>query len=65
MKRWGVITYEHGINELLNDLRLSALGNYEILGKCLNFTERKPSVQAPWEKMKFGSTSKNFPENSN
>ena len=27
--------------------RLRILGNYELLGKCLNFRESKPSVQAP------------------
>ena len=43
VKRMAIITYKHGIykfsNELPNDLRLSILGNYEILAKCLNFRE--------------------------
>ena len=44
MKRWAIITYKHGIEELppdlLNDLRLGILGNQEISGNCLNFIER-------------------------
>ena len=43
VKPIAIITYKHGIyklpNELPNDLRLRILGNYEILGKCLNFRE--------------------------
>ena len=43
VKRWAIITYKHGIyelpHELLNDLRLWILGNYEISGKSLNFIE--------------------------
>ena len=39
VKRWGIITYKHGIyelpRELPNNLRLRILGNEEIL-KCLN-----------------------------
>ena len=38
-----ILTYKHGIyelpHELLNDLRLSILGNQEISEKCLNFIE--------------------------
>ena len=40
VKRWMIITYKHGIyelpHELLSDLRLRNLGNYEISGNCLN-----------------------------
>ena len=43
IKRWAIITYKHGIyellHELLNDLRLRILGNYQILGEFLNFRE--------------------------
>ena len=38
-KRWDIFCFKHGICELPNDLRLRKLGNYEILGKCLNFRE--------------------------
>ena len=45
VKRWVIITYKHGIyellHELLNDLRLRNLGNYEISGNCLNFIPAK------------------------
>ena len=38
-----IITYKNGINEfsheLLKDLKLRILGNYEMSGKCLNFIE--------------------------
>ena len=41
VKRCAINSYNYGIyklpQELLNDLRL--LGNYEILGKCLEFIE--------------------------
>ena len=40
MKRWAIITYKHGIEELPHDLRLAILGNEEISGNCLNFIER-------------------------
>ena len=50
MKRCAIITYEHGIydlpQELPNDLRLKILGNKGILGKCLNIIESKPSAQS-------------------
>ena len=36
VKRWAIVTSKHGIYELPNKLRLSILGNKEILGKCLN-----------------------------
>ena len=43
VKQYAIINYEHGTyelpNELPNDLRLSIVGNYEILGKRLNFIE--------------------------
>ena len=43
VKRWAIITYRHGIYELTNDLpnglRLTILGNQEILEKCLNVIE--------------------------
>ena len=43
VERCPIITYKHGIyecpHELPNDLRLKILGNEEILGNSLNFTE--------------------------
>ena len=43
VKGWVIITYKNGIYELPhqlpNNLRLRMLGNEEISGKCLNFTE--------------------------
>ena len=43
VKQCAIINYEHGTyelpHELPNDLRLSIVGNYEILGKRLNFIE--------------------------
>ena len=43
VKRWTIITYKHGIYELLhelpNDLRLRISEDYEISGNCLNFIE--------------------------
>ena len=43
VKQCGIITYKHGIyqlpHELPFDLRVRILGNYEILGKCINFTK--------------------------
>ena len=41
VKRWAIITYKHGINELPDKLSsvlgFRILGYYEISGKCLNF----------------------------
>ena len=37
VKRCAIITYEHGICELPNDLGLRILGNWDTLGKGLNF----------------------------
>ena len=43
VKQCAIINYEHGTyelpHELPNDLRLSIVRNYEILGKRLNFIE--------------------------
>ena len=39
LKQWAIITYRHGIYELVNDVRLRILGNLEIPGKCLSFIE--------------------------
>ena len=43
VKLCAIITYKHGVyklpHDLPNDLRLTILGNYQILGKCLNFTK--------------------------
>ena len=43
VKRWAIITYNHGIYELShespNDLRLTILGNQKISGKGINFIE--------------------------
>ena len=43
VKRWVIITFKHGVyespQELPNDWRLKILGNWEKLGKCLNFIE--------------------------
>ena len=43
LKPYTIITYKHGIcelpHELSNNVRLSILGNWEILGKCINFIE--------------------------
>ena len=40
VERCAITTYKHELpHELPNDLRLRILGNEEISGKCLNFTE--------------------------
>ena len=43
VKRRAINTYKYGLYELPdnfpNDLRLRILENYEILAKCVNFTE--------------------------
>ena len=43
VKPWAIITYKHGMyelpHELLNNLRLTILGNLEISERCLNFLE--------------------------
>ena len=43
VKQWAISTYKRGIYELPhefpNGLTLRILGNYQILGRCLNFTE--------------------------
>ena len=68
VNQWKFITCKHGIydlpNELLNDLRLRNLGNWAILGKCLNFTKSSASAGPPSENKNFVSTSKNVPKSS-
>ena len=44
-------------HELPNNLRLRILGNKEILGKFQFWVETQPSVQSPFKKLKFGSSS--------
>ena len=43
VKRWAIITYKHDIyelsDELLKDLLLRILGNYEITGKFLKLVK--------------------------
>ena len=43
VKRYAIITYKHGIyelpHELMNDLSLKILGNYQMPQKCINATE--------------------------
>ena len=57
VKRHVIFSYKHGkyelTHELPNDLRLRILGNQEILGKCLNFVERQPSVLSSWQNGNF------------
>ena len=69
VKRCAIITYKHGIYEsphaLPKYLRLRILGNYKILGNCLNFIEWQPSAQSSCQNENFVNTSKNLPENSN
>ena len=55
LKRYAIVTYKHGIDELPhelpNDLRLVIIGNQEISGKC-------PSVQSLCQNENFVNTSK-------
>ena len=43
VKRYAIITYKHGTyelpHELMNDLSLKILGNYQMSQKCINATE--------------------------
>ena len=47
-------------NELLNDLRLSILGNMEISGKCENWAQAKSSAQSPLQEKKFGNSARKW-----
>ena len=69
VKRWSIITYNHGIyelpHELPNDLRFRILGNQEISEKCLNLIESCPSAQSPLQKETFVNTSRKLLKNKN
>ena len=62
VKRCVIITYKHGIYEILHelpiDLRLRILGYLEISGKCLNFIEWYTSVQSSCQFENFINPSK-------
>ena len=62
VKRCVIITYKHGIYEMLHelpiDLRLRILGYLEISGKCLNFIEWYTSVQSSCQFENFINPSK-------
>ena len=68
MNRCEVVPYKHGIyelpHELPNDLRLRKLGNYEILGECLNCIECPPSGKTPCQNNNFVTSSKKVTKNS-
>ena len=62
VKRCVIITYKHGIYEMLHelpiDLRLRILGYLEISGKCLNFIEWYTNVQSSCQFENFINPSK-------
>ena len=43
-------------HELPKDLRLTILGNSEIMGKTQKWVEAEPSTQSPLQKINFGTT---------
>ena len=45
------------VYELTNDLRVTILGNKEILGKSQIWVETEPSAQSPFQKQNFGKSS--------
>ena len=47
-------------HELLSDLRLKILGNYETIQKSQNLVRTQPSVQSLFQKSSFGNNSKNL-----
>ena len=51
--------------ELPNDVGLRIFGNWEISGNCLNFIERYPITQSPYQKQTFANTSRNLLKNRN
>ena len=53
-----IISNEHGIYELPNDLSLRILGNYEMSKKSQNFIELKPNAQTYSRNENFVNTSK-------
>ena len=69
VKRCAIITYKHGMYEmpyeLLNDLRLSILGNSEIQGTYLIFMEIEFSTQSSCQKQHFVNPSKKLLKNRN
>ena len=69
VERWAIITYKHGIyklpHELPNNSRLKILGNYEMLGKCPNPIEWKPSAQFPRQNVTPANTSTKLLKNRN
>ena len=67
VRRCVIITYKHGIykmaHELLSDLRLRILANWEISGICLNYIEWYPSVQSHCKREIFVNTWRNLLKN--
>ena len=67
VKRWAMMTYKDGIDELphelRNDLSLRILGNSEVSGKCLNLIELLRSAQSPCWNESFVNTSKKLLKN--
>ena len=47
-------------HDLPNNLRLTILGNKEILGKSQVWVETFPSAQSPFQKLNFGTTPKSI-----
>ena len=69
MKRCTIITYKLGIyefpHELLNELRLTILGNQERFAKSQNFIELYPSAEPSCQNENFVNISKKFLKNKN
>ena len=65
VKRWPIVTYEHGIYELPhklpNNLRLRKLGNIRKVSKIHRMIAYCP---APWENKNFVNTGKRVPKYS-
>ena len=61
VKPWEITSFKHGIyeqpQELPNALRLKNLGNYWILGKCLDLIEWLHGAQSHYQNKKFRGTS--------
>ena len=59
------LLYTNCLYELLNDLKLRIIGNYELSGKSQNFIELLPSAQFFIQNENFISTSKSLLKNKN
>ena len=63
VKRSVIISNKHGINKLLNELRLRISGNLEILEKSQIFIDLYSSAQSLFQKEHFANTSKKLLKN--